>query len=168
MAEPRRSRPYWPDALEQVKDSTAGLKNWNWALERLETSHNYWIATSRPDGPPHLMIVWGVWWLDAFWFSTGLRTRKARNIAANPRVVIGTEKADQAVILEGIAEQISERAMWKQLIPIYNRKYGGDIGPMLEGSASTSTVFRVRPQVVFAQDEHADNFTEGVTRWTFQ
>ena len=166
MSEPKATRPYWPDALASAKDATTGLKPWSWAVERLEQSHNYWIATCRPDSRPHLMVVWGIWWQDALWFSTGLRTRKAKNLVANPRCVIATEKADEAVILEGMAQEVSDRAIWKQLVEIYNRKYGGDVGPLLEGSGST--IFRVKPEVVFAQDEHAANFTESVTRWTFE
>ncbi len=165
MLEPKVSRPYWPDALQNPSDSTTGLKPWQWALERLEKSHNYWISTTRPDGRPHLMLVWGVWWQDAFWFSTGPRTRKARNIAADPRVVIATEKADEAVILEGVVEEIKDRTLWKQLIEIYNSKYGGDVGPLL--ASSGGCVFRVIPQIAFGQDEHTENFTESVTRWDF-
>jgi hypothetical protein len=164
MLEPEPSHPYWPDALDKPADSSS-LKPWSWALERLEKSHNYWIATSRHDGQPHLMVVWGIWWQDAFWFSTGPRTRKAKNLAGNARCAIGTEKADEAVILEGTAQSVSDRTVWKQLIEIYNRKYGGDLGPLLESSGSF--VFRVTPQTVFGQDEHAENFTEAVTRWTF-
>jgi hypothetical protein len=165
MIEPKQSRPHWPDAVQNPADQTTGLKPWSWALERLENSHNYWIATSRPEGSPHLMLVWGIWWQDAFWFSTGPRTRKAKNIAAHPRCVIGTEKADEAVILEGTVEEIKNRAVWKQLVEIYNRKYGGDVGPLLESSGGS--VFRVQPKLAFAQDEHAENFTESVTRWNF-
>jgi hypothetical protein len=165
MIEPKASRPHWPDALGNPSDATTGLKSWPWGLERLEKSHNYWIATSRPDGRPHLMIVWGVWWQDAFWFSTGPRTRKAKNIAADPHCVIGTEKADEAVILEGSAEEIKDRSVWKQLAQIYNGKYGGDIEPLL--MASEGCVFRVKPQIAFGQDEHTGNFTESVTRWRF-
>ena len=165
MTEPKRSRPHWPDAVQNPPDQTTGLKPWSWALERLENSHNYWIATSRPEGLPHLMLVWSIWWQDAFWFSTGPRTRKAKNIAAHPRCVIGTEKADEAVILEGTVEEIKDRAVWKQLVEIYNGKYCGDVGPLLESSGGS--VFRVQPQVAFAQDEHAENFTESVTRWHF-
>ena len=166
MLEPKASRPYWPDALSKASDATSGLKPWSWALERLEKSHNYWIATARPDGRPHLMIVWGVWWQDAFWFSTGPRSRKAKNIAANRHCVIGTEKADEAVILEGTAHEISDRALWKQIAQIYDRKYGGDVLPMLESSGGC--VYRVNPETVFAQDEHAEDFVEAVTRWKFE
>jgi general stress protein 26 len=165
MVEPRVSRPWWPDALSKVPDDTSGLKSWAWALERLEKSHNYWIATTRPDRRPHLMLVWGIWWQDAFWFSTGPRTRKAKNIAAVPHIVIGTEDADEAVILEGAVEEITDRTVWKQLAKIYNRKYGGDVEPLL--MASDGCVFRVQPQVAFAQDEHAENFADAVTRWHF-
>ena len=165
MIEPKASRPHWPDATQKTTSETTGLKSWPWALERLEKSHNYWIATSRPDGRPHLMLVWGVWWQDAFWFSTGPRTRKARNIAADPHCVIGTEKADEAVVLEGLAEEIKDRSIWKQIVQVYNRKYGGDVEPLL--LASGGGVFRVKPQIAFGQDEHAENFTESVTRWHF-
>jgi hypothetical protein len=165
MIEPKASRPHWPDAVQNPSKDLSGLKPWPWALERLEKSHNYWISTTRPDGRPHLMLVWGVWWQDAFWFSTGPRTRKAKNIAADPRVVIGTEKADEAVILEGTVEEIKDRTLWKQLVEIYNSKYGGDVGPLLESSGGC--VFRVIPQIAFGQDEHTENFTESVTRWHF-
>jgi len=165
MLEPRVSRPHWPDALQNPSKDMSGLKPWHWALERLEKSHNYWIATTRPDGRPHLMVVWGIWWQDAFWFSTGPRTRKAKNIAVDPHVIIGTEKADEAVILEGTAEEVKDRAVWKQLSQIYNAKYGGDVEPIL--MASDGCVFRVIPQTAFGQDEHAENFADAVTRWQF-
>ncbi len=165
MLEPKASRPHWPDALQNPPKDLSGLKPWHWALERLEKSHNYWIATTRPDGRPHLMVVWGIWWRGAFWFSTGPRTRKARNIAADPHVVIGTEKADEAVILEGTAEEIKDRAVWKQLAQIYNAKYGGDVEPIL--MASDGCIFRVTPQIAFGQDEHAENFADAATRWQF-
>jgi hypothetical protein len=166
MIEPKASRPHWPDAVQKPSSDTTALKSWPWALERLEKSHNYWISTSRPDSRPHLMLVWGIWWQDAFWFSTGPRTRKAKNIAAGPHCVIGTEKADEAVILEGFAEEIKDHSIWKQIAQVYNRKYGGDIEPLL--MASDGCVFRVQPQVAFGQDEHTENFTESVTRWQFQ
>jgi hypothetical protein len=163
MDEPKASRPHWPDFGAMPSDPLKGLKPWSWALERLEKSHNYWISTASPEGRPHLMLVWGVWWEDGFWFSTGPRTRKAKNIAANSCCVIGTEKADEAVILEGVPQEIKDRAVWKRLAAVYNAKYGGDVEPLLMSSGGN--VYRVAPHVVFAQDEHASNFAESVTRW---
>ena len=34
---------------------------WKWATDRLKKSRQYWIATTRPGGVPHLMIIWGLW-----------------------------------------------------------------------------------------------------------
>src|ERR1700722_18307984 len=141
VSEPQASRPHWPDALQNPPDATTGLKPWSWALERLEKSHNYWIATTRPGGRPHLMVVWGVWSEEAFWFSTGPNTRKAKNIAALTYCTIGTEQADEAVILEGIPQEITDRAVWKRLAAIYNKKYGGDLQPLLESTGGN--VYRV-------------------------
>jgi hypothetical protein len=165
MQEPKASRPHWPDALQNPPDATSGLKPWAWALEHLKNSHNYWIATSRPDGRPHLMVVWGVWWEDAFWFSTGPRTRKAKNLTSQAHCVVGTEKADQAVIVEGAAAEIVDRTMWKEMATAYDAKYGGELLPLLESSGGS--IFRVEPKVAFGQDEHAENFVEAATRWRF-
>jgi len=165
MNEPTASRPHWPDLPSMPKDNLTGLKPWAWALERLEKSHNYWIATTRPGGRPHLMLVWGVWWKGAFWFSTGPSTRKAKNIVANAYCSIATEQADEAVILEGIPHEVKDRAVWKRLATVYNKKYGGDLEPLLNSSGGN--VYRVDPETAFGQDEHAPNFAESATRWRF-
>ena len=70
-----------------------GLLPWAWAVERLTRARNYWIATTCPDGLPHCVPVWGVWLDDdnAFYFSSGTQSRKARNLAANPNCVVCPE-----------------------------------------------------------------------------
>jgi len=167
MTEPVAERPYWPDAIGKVPaERRDGLKDWAWAAERLEKSHNYWIATSRRSGGAHLMVIWGIWWEGCFWFTTGPRTRKARNLAANPHCAIGTEKADETVIVEGEAELILDRAGWKTLAGIYDRKYGGELYPLLESCGGN--VYRVKPVVAFGQDEHAEDFVKAVTKWRFE
>jgi hypothetical protein len=165
MSEPKAGRPHWPDAIGNPTDDLSALKPWAWAVERLEKSHNYWISTTRPDGRPHLMVIWGIWWEGALWFSTGPQTRKAKNIAAQPNCVIGTEKADEAVIVEGTATEITDRAEWKRMGDIYDRKYGGQLLPLLESSGGS--VFRIEPKVAFGQDEHAEDFVQAATKWTF-
>ena len=99
---PKASRPQAPGY--GFPESTKGLLPWSWAEQRLKKSHNYWITTVKPDGSPHIMVVWGLWQDGRLLFSTGSKSRKARNLASNPNCVICTEKADEAVIVEGIAE----------------------------------------------------------------
>ena len=77
--------------------------------ERLTASRNYWVTSLWPDGRPHSMPVWGVWDGEALWFSSGRRSRKARNLASDPRCVVSTENADEPVVIEGSAE-IERRA----------------------------------------------------------
>jgi len=59
------------------------------------------------DGLPHAVPVWGVWVDGALYFGTDRRSRKARNLATNQGAVVHLESGDDAVILEGFAEEIT-------------------------------------------------------------
>ncbi len=145
---------------------TKGLAPWSWAEQRLKKSHNYWITTVRPDGAPHTMVVWGLWQDGRFLFSTGAKSRKARNLAANPNCIICTEHAHEAVIVEGIAE-LADVAARRKLIRPYEKKYKWDLSTMKDDLLSMKEpVFAVRPRVVFALWEKY--FQSKSTRWTFQ
>jgi hypothetical protein len=61
MATPRASRPHMPGYGSGGPTQGSGLLPWSWAEQRLLASRNYWVATSWPDGRPHVMPVWGVW-----------------------------------------------------------------------------------------------------------
>ena len=88
-----------------------------------------------------------------------------KNLQAHPECVVGTDHADEAVIVEGVATFVEDVDARKRVIAIYNKKYDEDLGPLLESSGSQ--VIRVEPRVVFGFDEHAENFAEAATRWTF-
>ena len=117
------------------------------------------VVTVRPDGRPHAMFIWGVWSEGAFWFGTGSKTQKARNLANNPNCIVGTQDAAEAVILEGIAELITDPAVGKKLEPASLRKYG------MRGGDSSEPLYRVRPKRVFGLIEKS--FPKTATRWTF-
>ncbi|HEU4760074.1 MAG TPA: pyridoxamine 5'-phosphate oxidase family protein, partial [Dehalococcoidia bacterium] len=68
MPDPMVSRPHMPGY--GISEDDEGLLPWAWAEERLAKSHNYWVATARPDGRPHAMPVWAVWLDDRLYFST--------------------------------------------------------------------------------------------------
>ena len=138
-----------------------GLLPWEWAAERLSVSHNYLVATTRPDGRPHVMPVWGLWLDDAFYFSTGRQSRKARNLSANSRCVVSTDRLDEAVILEGVAEEIADRASLKPFYEAYKEKYDWDL---VEMGFDKEPVYVVRPRVIFGVRER--DFTNSATRWT--
>jgi hypothetical protein len=142
-----------------AQDEGEGLLRWSWALDRLTAARNYFITTVRPDGRPHVMVVWGLWQDDAFLFSTGARSVKARNLAANPRCVIAPGDADEAVIVEGVASKLDDATAFDRFAAEYKKKYEWDI------AAKTDPVWLVRPTVVFGQIE--ETFTSTATRWRF-
>ncbi|HLY82411.1 MAG TPA: pyridoxamine 5'-phosphate oxidase family protein, partial [Acidimicrobiales bacterium] len=89
--EPTASRPYMPGYGIVGPDQGTGLLPWSWANERLTASHDYWLATVRPDGRPHVMPVWGVWQDGHIWFSSSGASRKTQNLAVNRRAAITTD-----------------------------------------------------------------------------
>ena len=143
-----------------------GLLPWSWAEQRLKKSHNYWITTVKPDGSPHTMVVWGLWQDGRLLFSTGSKSRKARNLAQNPNCVVCTEHAHEAVIVEGVAE-IADVAARRKFLAKYKPKYNFDMSSMKDDILSMKEpVFAVRPRVVFALWEKY--FQTKSTRWKFE
>jgi hypothetical protein len=143
-----------------------GLLPWSWAEQRLKKSHNYWITTVKPDGAPHTMVVWGLWQDGRFLFSTGSKSRKARNLAENPRSVVCTEDAHEAVVIEGVAEIADVPARQKFLLT-YERKYKFDMSNMKQDILSMKEpVFGVRPRMAFGLWEK--EFIGRSTRWKFE
>src|SRR5919197_5155641 len=119
-SQPPASRPYMPGYGIVGPDSGTGLLSWSWAEERLRTSRNYWLATHWPDGRPHVMPVWAIWHDGALWFSSSRSSRKARNLAADPRCVLTTENALQPVVVEGSAELITSISDLEVLLRLEN------------------------------------------------
>jgi Pyridoxamine 5'-phosphate oxidase len=165
QAAPKASRPHAPGyGLPKTSD---GLLPWKWAVDRLTKSREYWIATTRPDGSPHVMVVWGLWWENAFCFSTGSQSRKARNLEKNPHCVICNEHADEAVIVEGVAERMRDVPRIRKFLSIYERKYKFDMSGMaVEMISLKEPIFVVRPRKVFGLAEKT--FAKRATRWKFK
>jgi PPOX class probable F420-dependent enzyme len=141
-----------------------GLLPWAEAERRLTVAHDYWCATVRPDGAPHVMPVWGVWLDGQLWFSSSLRSRKARNLAADPRCTLTTDDALNPVVVEGVAERVTDGARITGFLDAVNAKYHAGLtadflDPEINGS------YAVRPVRAFGLDH--DDFTGSPTRWTF-
>lgn len=156
--DPIASRPHMPGYFSAEPEFE--LLPWSWAVERLAASRNYWISTVAPDGRPHAMPVWAVWLDNRLYFSTGAESRKVRNLQANPRCTASTERADEAVIIEGTAQLEDNPGVLTAFVSAYNTKYSWEMEP--EG------IWRVTPAVAFGFIEAADQFGKTATRWTFE
>jgi PPOX class probable F420-dependent enzyme len=70
--------------------------------------HTCWLATINDDGSPHVNGVGALWADGAFWFETGERTRKGRNIARDPRCTLSVALHDFDVVVEGTAQRVTD------------------------------------------------------------
>lgn len=152
-----------PDMISGYGIATVseGQLEWSWASERLRSSRNYWVCTTRADGRPHAMPVWGLWLDDAVWFSTDPQSFKARNLAARPDIVIHLESGDEMVVVEGRADYVAAPGLPDGFVPAYQDKYG----PELDTSNPDFGFYRVAPHKVLAWREI--DFPTSATRFTF-
>jgi hypothetical protein len=70
--------------------------------------HTCWLATIDADGAPHVTGIGALWSDGTFWFETGERTRKGRNLARDPRctLTVATHEFDLAV--DGEAHRVTD------------------------------------------------------------
>ena len=86
---------------------------------------------------------------------------KARNLRENPRCVVCIEAAGEAVVVEGVAEQVQGRDALAEVSAAYQAKYQWTFDP--EGDSN----WVVRPTVAFGFIEQSD-FDDTATRWIFE
>jgi PPOX class probable F420-dependent enzyme len=68
--------------------------------------HTCWLTTINPDGSPHVTGVGALWVDGSFWFETGERTRKGRNLARDPRCALSVATHEFDLVVEGTASKI--------------------------------------------------------------
>lgn len=83
----------------------------------------------------------GVWLDDTIHFGGGRETRKARNLAANPEAVVHAESGEDVVILEGVAEEVTDGDRQTRIDDAYEARYGIRHG---------TPVWALRPRAVYA------------------
>ncbi|MDQ2914287.1 MAG: pyridoxamine 5'-phosphate oxidase family protein [Chloroflexota bacterium] len=148
---------------------------WSRALKQLEASADgtYWLATTNPDGHPHVAAVGALWIDGKIYFTTGSRTRKGRNLAANPKCVVSVSLTGIDLVLEGSAVRISDRPTLLRLA----KRYAAQGWPAsVSGAALTAeysapsagpppwNLYVVRPSTAFGV---ASAEPSGATRWHF-
>lgn len=137
-----------------VPESGDGLLSWEHVAGRMREARDYWLVTVRPDGRPHAVPVWGVWLSDTIHFGGDRTTRKAKNIAENPSVVVHAEDGAEAVILEGEVVEVTDPDVLVKIDDAYETKYGIRHG---------TPVWALKPITVHAWTR----FPTDATRWTF-
>ena len=141
-----------------ISGAENGQLPWSYVEEQCAASRNYWVCSTRADGRPHAMPVWGLWLDGRVVFSTDPSSLKARNFVARPDVVVHLESGDEVVVVEGRVEAM-ERGLMTAFLDAYEAKY--DYRPSGE---QTEGVYQVRPVRVLAWREK--DFPTSATRFT--
>ncbi|MFZ3339426.1 MAG: pyridoxamine 5'-phosphate oxidase family protein [Terriglobales bacterium] len=161
---PKASRPFAPGYGILGANDGAGLLSWTWVARKMNRCRTFWLATIRPGKGnarprPHVMPIWGVWLDEAFFFSTGRKSRKGQNLASNPACTVTNDDGKEAIIVEGQARQVDAATSLERVASVYKKKYKMDPRGMNE------PIFEVRPSKVFAFIEKS--FPKSATRWRF-
>jgi len=130
----------------------SGLMTWAEVAHRLAVARTYWLATASPSGVPHAAPVWGAVAGDVLYLYTERRTVKARNIAANPRVVVHLESGEDVLIVQGLAEDIGAPPAVPHVVAALSAKYTrpADRPYLPDADPAFDVVYAIRPAAALA------------------
>ena len=137
--------------------------------------HTCWLATINPDGSPHITGVGALWHDSTFWFETGGGTRKARNLARDPRSALSVAAHDFDLVVEGEAHKVTHPPTVKAMAALW-AAHGwparvDDTGQALTAEYSAASagpppwfIYRLTPRTATAVGTVEP---VGATRWRF-
>jgi hypothetical protein len=96
---------------------------WSVALAALEAQQpeqrTPFLATTRPDGRPHVAGVGALWDSGKVYFTSGAGTRKSRNLADNPNCSLALTLKGIDLVIEGKAVKVTDEATLQRLAKHY-------------------------------------------------
>ena len=134
------------------------------------------FATLMPDGSPHVTSVGALWHAGSFWFQTGERTRKARNVARNARCSMSVSTRGLDVVIEGEAQRVTDPRLVSEAASLWASS-GWPARVDASGTAITAEfnapavgpppwfVYEVKPRTATAVGTTED--APGSMRWQF-
>ena len=103
---------------------------------------------------------------DVLYLYSERRTRKARNLAADPRIVVHLESGDDVVIVHGTAEDLGTPAQLPAVVAALAAKYASpaDRPYLPDADPDFDVVYAVRPQS--AMMWRLPDYEASQRRWT--
>src|SRR6266852_1682343 len=99
------------------------VMTWAEVAGRLAAARTYWLGTTMPSGAPHAAPVWGAVTGETLYLYSERSTVKARNLAADPRVVVHLASGEDVLIVRGTAEDLGTPAQVPAVIAALAAKY---------------------------------------------
>jgi len=81
--------------------------------------HTHWLATTDPDGKPHVVAVGAVIFEGKYYFTSSAGTRKSKNLATNPQCGIALAAKGMDVSIEGEAAIIRDDAQLRRVAEVF-------------------------------------------------
>jgi general stress protein 26 len=98
---------------------------WAEARRRLhDATTTYWLATTAPNGTPHVRPLLAVWVADHLHFASGSTTAKTHHLASRPWVAVTVSADGIDLVVEGRADRIRDQARLQRVADAYAAKYG--------------------------------------------
>jgi Pyridoxamine 5'-phosphate oxidase len=140
--------------------------SWPEVAERLAAARNYWLATTTPSGAPHAVPVWGVVTGEVLYLYSERRTVKARNLAADSRVVVHLESGEDVLIVHGTAADLGTPAQVPAVIAALSAKYASadDRQYLPDADPDFDVVYGISPQS--AMTWRLADYAASHRRWT--
>jgi PPOX class probable F420-dependent enzyme len=122
--------------------------SWPEVSSRLAAARNYWLGSTTPSGSPHAAPVWGVVTGETLYLYSERGTVKARNIAADPRVVVHLESGDDVLIVRGVAEDLGAPSQVPSVVAALAAKYTRpeDRQYLPDADPGFDVVYAIRPR----------------------
>jgi nitroimidazol reductase NimA-like FMN-containing flavoprotein (pyridoxamine 5'-phosphate oxidase superfamily) len=141
---------------------TTKTLTWESVRAQLTEAKQYWLATNRANGSPHLVPVDGLWVDDLLYYGGSPETAHVRMVRADPHVTVHLPDPWKVVVVEGevrVTKPSPELA--QRLADHANVKYA-EYGMQFEAS-SYSEPGVLHPRRVIAWS----SFPKDATRFTF-
>ena len=136
----------------------------------------FWLTTLNTDGSPHVTSVGALWHAGSCWFQTGDRTRKAKNLARDPRCSMSVATHEFDLVVDGEAHKVTDPPTVAAMAARWAAEGWparvDDTGQALTAEFSAQSagpppwfVYEVKPRTVTAVGTTGE--TPGSTRWQF-
>jgi nitroimidazol reductase NimA-like FMN-containing flavoprotein (pyridoxamine 5'-phosphate oxidase superfamily) len=168
-------QPHTTKLASKFSAPTAVAAEWSHVLELIRAAPIWWVSTVRDGSRPHVTPLLSVLDGDALYFTTGPEEQKARNLAANPAVVLttgaNTYDVGTDIVVDGRAVRVTDDDRLRKLSDRWVEKYteewrfeAHDEAFWHGDGTRCAWVFEVRPDTIHVY-ERGD--VGGATRFGF-
>jgi len=162
-----------PEPLSSPRGTPLTALSWADVQTRVAEADDFLLATTNPDGRPHVVPVLGVWLEGTVCLVSFRQSRKTRNLARNNGCAVTVPGPDLDVVVEGAAHRVGNAGRLEKIADLFPAKYpwwhpfvrdGEFYDPADTALSDPRHVYAVEPAQVFAFGKE-DGFS--ATRWRF-